>query len=478
MTQQFHTVTGLTLAVLEDDLKLFNPCIDQIIDGKINLLFFTSAPQVHHLLDQASQRDLELTLRRALHPVGIIAMGPACAEALTAAQLFPDLEVHPDKIENLIEKITAPATEIVKKKQQRAARCWVRGNDSVGAGSPRPQLVGGETPPLQKTNPDHVPIWLMRQAGRYMAEYQLQRQGLSFLQFCKKPSICAEAAITAVERLGVDAAILFSDILVVCEPLGLKLDFKEQQGPWIENPIHSPEAVTKLRTPNITSDLGYVFEAISLTRKNLQAHIPLIGFCGAPFTLAAYMIEGKGSRDYKLTKQFMFNHPEAWHELMQKISTLLIEYLNLQIASGCQMIQMFDSWAGCLNVQYYATYVLPHVQKIFAALPPSIPSIIFAAHAGHLLNSFAKSGANIISLDDRVDITQLPSTLSGLGIQGNLDPILLFSKPKIFLPQVKFILDNLAKRPGYIFNLGHGILPETPVDHVMALVDFVHTYRV
>jgi len=324
---------------------------------------------------------------------------------------------------------------------------------------------------------DRVPIWLMRQAGRYMAEYQLVRQGIDFLTLCKTPELAAQVTLDAVERLGVDAAIIFSDILVLVEPMGLPLEFRESIGPLIAAPLRSREGIQNLKPVDPSASLSYVLQAIRQVRAAMDPRIPLIGFCGAPFTIAAYMIEGKGSRNYLPTKTLMHEETEAWHELMEKITTASIAYLKAQAEAGCQILQVFDSWVGCLSPDDYRNFVLPHARRLFSELPQDIPSIHFGTGTATLLQLQKEAGGDVIGLDWRVD---LASTWKGLGevaVQGNLDPAILFSKPEVIRAEARKILDAVGEKPGFIFNLGHGILPETPVDHVLDLVDFVHGWK-
>jgi len=460
-----------------DDLTPLNKAIDEMIAEKVDLILFTSANQADNFLEIARSRHLELPLRRALAKTAIFSIGPFCSERLRELQIFADYEVSPNKMEDLVEAAFKHGPMLVKKKNQRAKHAWAKVEDCFKISQAKELLQNShllKACRLEKT--DTIPIWLMRQAGRYMAEYQLQRKGTSFLEFCKNPQICMDATITAVERLGVDAAIIFSDILLILEPMGLKLDFKET-GPLIENPIRDLAAIEKLSPPMIEESLGFVLEAIRLTRKNLHPRIPLIGFCGAPFTLASYMIEGKGSKNFIPTKMIMHSNPETWHLLMEKLVAALSDYLSAQVTAGCQVLQIFDSWVGCLSPQDFEKFVLPHTQKLIAQLPKNIPVIYFGVNTQALLPYFTKLGCQVIGLDWHANLNQLSPGYEKICIQGNLDPVLLFSKPKDFLPEVERILKSAGNRPGFIFNLGHGILPETPVDHVLALVDYVHEWK-
>ena len=321
---------------------------------------------------------------------------------------------------------------------------------------------------------DYTPVWFMRQAGRYMQEYRQIRDKVPFLKLCKTPDLAAEVTVTAVERLGVDAAIIFADILLILEPMGMQLEFAAGDGPVLHNPIRTPADVNQLREVEPEA-LGFVMQAIATTRAALQPHIPLIGFAGAPFTLASYMIEGGGSRNYIHTKTFMYTQPEAWHALMTLLSHNLTRYLNSQIAAGAQAIQLFDSWVGNLSPTDYRTFVLPHSRSIIEHLTPGVPVIHFGTGTSTLLELMREAGGNVIGVDYRVELDQAWQRLGDVGIQGNLDPVVLYADRAYLRQRVQHILHQASGKPGHIFNLGHGILPTTPVDHVIALVDEVHT---
>jgi uroporphyrinogen decarboxylase len=321
----------------------------------------------------------------------------------------------------------------------------------------------------------YTPIWLMRQAGRYMPEYREVRDRVSFLELCKTPSLAAEVTVTAARRLRVDAAIIFADILLIIEPMGMTLDFASGEGPRIHNPIRAGTDLEHLRELEDTDSLSFVFEAIKQTRRELPDEMPLIGFSGAPFTLASYMIEGGGSRNYVHTKSFMYNDSGAWHGMMSLISRALVKYLNAQIAAGAQAVQLFDSWVGCLGVDDYREYVLPHTRNVINNLASGTPIIHFGTGTSALLESMREAGGEIIGIDWRMRLDEAWKRIGyDRGVMGNLDPVALFGDSKHIRMKAEKILDQAAGRPGHIFNLGHGILPQTPVDNVIALVDAVH----
>ena len=321
----------------------------------------------------------------------------------------------------------------------------------------------------------YTPIWLMRQAGRYMQEYREVRARMSFLELCKVPSLAAEVTVTAAERLNVDAAIIFADILLIIEPMGLQLEFSKGEGPVIHNPVRSAADVDRLREIEDVSALGFVFDAIRETRSALRPGLPLIGFAGAPFTLASYIVEGGASRNYIKTKSLMYNDSGAWHAMMSLVSRGLIKYLNAQIEAGAQAVQLFDSWVGALGPDDYREYVLPHTRNVIKGLTPGTPVIHFGTGTSALLELMCEAGGDVIGLDWRVRLDEGWERIGhNVAVMGNLDPVALFANTDHLRAQAKSILQQAAGRPGHIFNLGHGILPETPVESAIALVDAVH----
>ena len=308
-----------------------------------------------------------------------------------------------------------------------------------------------------------------------MREYREVRAKTTFLELCKTPSLAAEVTVTAAERLGVDAAIIFADILLILEPMGIDLEFAEGEGPVIHNPVRNSGDVDRLRELEDPDALSFVYEAISQTRAALKAGIPLIGFSGAPFTLASYLIEGGGSRNYIHTKRLMYDDASAWHAMMALISRALPKYLNAQIAAGAQAVQLFDSWVGCLSVEDYREFVLPHTREVIRNITQGVPVIHFGTGTAALLELMREAGGDVIGLDWRVRLDEGWQRVGhDVGVMGNLDPVTLFAKQDVLRSHAQRILDQAGGRPGHIFNLGHGILPETPVENVIALVEMVH----
>ncbi|RMH07726.1 MAG: uroporphyrinogen decarboxylase [Nitrospirae bacterium] len=324
---------------------------------------------------------------------------------------------------------------------------------------------------------DRTPVWFMRQAGRYMKEYQLIRARHGILDVCKTPDLAAQVTLQPIERFAVDAAIIFADILLPLEPMGLDVAFLEGEGPVIRNPLRQAQAVNSLRPVNHEA-FRFSGEAIRRTRAMLADRVPLIGFAGAPFTLASYAIEGGSSRSYVTTKTFMYAQPRAWHQLMQKLVHTIITYLQVQICAGAQAIQIFDSWVGCLAPGDYEEYVFPHVQAMIEAIrAEGVPVIYFGTGTATLLPLMRRVGSDVIGLDWRVPLDEAWAVLGHeVAVQGNLDPVVLFAPLVEIERRVHDILVRAGQRPGHIFNLGHGILPGTPVDHVAATIEYVHKH--
>jgi uroporphyrinogen decarboxylase len=324
---------------------------------------------------------------------------------------------------------------------------------------------------------DTTPIWIMRQAGRYLPEYMAVRSRVSFIELCKTPTLAAEVTLTAQRVLGVDAAILFADLLPILEPMGLQLEYAQGEGPVIHNPVREAadvDRVVEIDTATLGS-LEFVFETVRLVRRDLPGNIPLIGFAGAPFTLASYVIEGGGSRNYVSTKTLMYSDSGAWSALMNRLTASLIRYLNAQIDAGCQAVQLFDSWAGCLSPADYREFVLPYTKAIIAGLRPGVPVINFLTGNPALLPLCREAGGDVIGLDWRVDLADGWRTVGfDRGVQGNLDPVSLYADLPTLRRRAKAVLDAAAGRPGHIFNLGHGVLPDMNPDHVKTLVKMVH----
>lgn len=321
----------------------------------------------------------------------------------------------------------------------------------------------------------YTPVWLMRQAGRYMEDYRKLRAEHGFLELCKNPELAAEITVTPVERLKVDAAILFADILLLLEPMGVGLEYSKGDGPVIHRPVRTPADVDRLQEVEPDKNLSFVFETVKKCRRALNEKVPLIGFSGAPFTLASYLIEGGGSRNYIHTKEFFYSNPDAWKLLMEKLAGAVADYLNGQIAAGAQAVQLFDSWAGCLAPSDYEKFVLPYTRAATEAITPGVPVINFSTGTAGSLKLLRAAGGDVMGLDWRINLDAAWDTIGyDVAIQGNLDPVALFAPPKEIRKRVADILRRAGGRTGHIFNLGHGILPETPVENVIVMVEAVH----
>lgn len=323
---------------------------------------------------------------------------------------------------------------------------------------------------------DATPVWFMRQAGRYMAEYRVLRERRSLLELCRTPELATEVTLQPVRAIEVDAAILFSDLLLPLEPMGLPFDFVKGEGPAIERPVRSAADVERLHVFEPREALAHVLETIGLVRRELDGRVPLIGFGGAPFTLASYAIEGGPSTNYAHTKALMYGDPAAWHRLCEKFATVMSDYLAAQIEAGVQAVQVFDSWVGALSSRDYREFVKPHTARIFDALRPlGVPTIHFGVGTATLLGDMREAGGDVIGVDWRIPLDEAWSIVGhDRGVQGNLDPTLLLGPPDRLLAGAEDVLRRAGGRAGHIFNLGHGILPSTPLEHVQALARYVH----
>ncbi|MBI5188469.1 MAG: uroporphyrinogen decarboxylase [Nitrospirae bacterium] len=337
---------------------------------------------------------------------------------------------------------------------------------------------------------EYTPVWLMRQAGRYLPQYQAVRANVDFITLCKTPELAAKVTLQPVNILGVDAAILFSDILIPVEAMGVYLTFSDKKGPVLSEPVRNRSAVDRLIIPDVGEDMPFILETIKTLRRELENKVPLIGFSGAPFTLATYMIEGGSSKNFIHTKRMMFQHSGVFSCLMEKLTATVISYLSAQINAGVQAVQIFDTWAGILTPRDYEEFALPYVKLVVDALKSeqrakskeqrvesSVPIIYFANDCAGILKEVKKTGADVIGIDWRIDMADAIKRLGKkVVVQGNLDPCALFLPKEKIEEKVKDILWKGESAKGHIFNLGHGILPETPVENVIAMVEAVHKY--
>ncbi|MCC7334662.1 MAG: uroporphyrinogen decarboxylase [Pirellulaceae bacterium] len=447
--------------------------IRSLIAGQIDALLFTSAHQAANLLRLSGELGLEQELRAALRHVIVASIGPTTSEMLRQNDLPVDLEPEHPKMGHLVLETAQRAQSLLVGRSARArivehSGCLPLDIHAAWYDGPFMRACRREASSV-------TPVWLMRQAGRYMAEYRAVREKIGFLDLCKDSALCAEVMVTAVKKLGVDAAIIFSDLLPILEPMGMDLEFAKGDGPVIHNPLREAKDVDRVLELESMETLDFVMETVRLTRQEMAAEIPVIGFSGAPFTLVSYMIEGGGSRNYHHTKGLMYRDNGAWSELMGKMSRTIARYLNAQIAAGAQCVQIFDSWAGCLSVQDYTRYVQPYVKQIIDSIVPDVPVINFATGNPALLPLLRGDNRTVVGIDWRIPLDAAWEQVGyNRAVQGNLDPIALLAEPETLREMTADVLQRAAGRAGHIFNLGHGILPQTPVDHAIALVDMVH----
>ncbi len=348
--------------------------------------------------------------------------------------------------------------------------------DTATTPAPTPSWTGERrfSAALGHEQPDRTPIWFMRQAGRSLAEYRRLRERHPIMTLAKTPELCAQVTLMPIEAFGVDAAVLFVDIMLPLEPMGVSLEIQPEVGPIIHRPIRTRAQIDALRTIEPEAEVGFVMDAIRMARRELDGRQAVIGFSGAPFTLACYLIEGRPSRDYAVAKAFMYGEPEAWHALMEKLSSVVIAYLNAQVAAGVHVVQLFDSWVGTLNPATYVTYVQPHVARIFAEVRGA-PTIHFGTGTAALLEPMTAVGGDVIGVDHRQSL-ELAWARIGFdrGVQGNLDATRLLAGWDATASGARDVLRRAANRPGHIFNLGHGVLPDTDPGLLRQLVELVH----
>ena len=323
---------------------------------------------------------------------------------------------------------------------------------------------------------DVTPVWFMRQAGRYMAEYRALRERHTLLEICRQPDLATEVTLQPIRRIDVDAAIIFSDLLLPLEPMGLPFDFVKGEGPQIEKPLSNAADIDRLRSFEPREALAHVLQAIRQVQQELGGRVPLIGFAGAPFTLASYAIEGGHSNNFAKTKSLMYGDPDAWHRLCARLADIVADYLKAQIEAGVDVVQVFDSWVGTLNAEDYREFALPHTRRIFDAVQGLVPSIHFGTGTATILEQMRQAGGDVVGADWRIKIDAAWDQIGhDRAVQGNLDPTLLLGPMSRMLREADDILTRVGNRPGHIFNLGHGILPSTPVEHVQVLAQHVHS---
>ncbi len=453
--------------------------LNAIAAGAADVAIFTSSNQVTNVIQLAEADGIGDGVKRGFARMAVGSIGPVCSEQIRAHGLRVDFEPEHSRLGHLVKAAAAQAASILLANRAGSHRI-----EAGASPNPRRPAISNAPPSPLANHPmlkacrreaaPYTPIWLMRQAGRYMPEYRRVRERHGFLEMCQRPELAAEVTVTAVERLKVDAAIIFADILLPLIPMEVGLHFEKGDGPVIDRPIRTEADLERIPAVDVAA-LGFVGDAIKLVHRAIGATTPLIGFAGAPFTLASYLIEGGSSRQYQATKTFMYMQPETWHRLMERLARITADYLKMQIAAGADIVQIFDSWVGSLGPDDYRRFVLPHTASVIAAIPANVQVIHFGTDTGTLLGLMREAGGDVLGLDWRVDLADAWARLNySVAVQGNLDPIALFADVPEIRKRARAILDQAGGRPGHIFNLGHGILPQTPVDHAIALIDAVH----
>ena len=447
--------------------------LEALCEKRVDVVLFTSANQVTHALQVAESMGILPAVQEGIRAAVTASIGPTTTEMLQAFHLPVDIESEQGKMGQLVAASAERAESLLARKKQIMETL-----SSPVSGVTDPSAPWYDSPFMKacRGEPTEVtPVWLMRQAGRYLPEYRAVRKTTTFLELCKNPALCAEVMVTTVNRLGVDAAIIFSDLLPILEPMGLELEYAAGEGPIIHNPLREGGDVDRLLELESVDALHFVTETVRLTRSELPANIPLIGFAGAPFTLASYAIEGGSSRNHLNTKTLMYRDEGAWRALMERLTRAVTLYLNAQISAGAQCVQLFDSWVGCLGPEDYRRYVLPYVQQIISDITAGVPVISFSTGNPALLPLLAEGGSSVVGADWRVRLDEAWRMIGhDRAIQGNLEPAALLADRQEIRQRVQAILDQAQGRQGHIFNLGHGVLQQTPVDNVVAMVDLVH----
>jgi len=494
------------------DIQPLRKAIQALIEGRTQVALFTNSAQVEHLLRVAAEDGNRDQLLKALEKAVVASVGPTCSETLMGHGIAIDLEPAHPKMGPLVQETAQRAKELLRQKaesgrqKEEGGRQKAEGGSQAGVWSPEsggrshyPESPESRIPSTESHNPrpasrerpgwedsrfmkasrfepvDATPVWLMRQAGRYMKEYRELRARVPFLELCKDPALVSEVTVTAAEKLGVDAAIIFADLLLIVEPLGLHLEYDKGEGPVISPGLRAAADIDRLQEVNPEESLPYFYDAIRQTRSDLDPNLPLIGFAGCPFTLASYLIEGGGSRNYRHTKALMYRDAGAWRALMERLARSLARYINAQIDAGVQAVQVFDTWVGCLGPADYREYVQPYTRMMLQSVKLGTPIIHFGTGTATLLEAMREAGGDVIGVDSHVELDEAWQRLGeGVGVQGNLDPIALYGDQNFIRRRAKRILDQAAYRRGHIFNLGHGLLPDTPYENVVALVKMVH----
>lgn len=470
---------------LPEDLGPLEANVRAIAAGQIDVALFTSSQQATNLLTIAARMGLAEQVRSGLAKAVVGSIGPDTSETLRQHALPIDFEPERSAMGHLIAAAADRANGLLVNKRgalspQHATEPAIAASqvsertDSQPAFDPAALQQSLFMRACRREPVERTPIWLMRQAGRYLPEYRALREKHSFLELCKNPALCAEVMIKTVRRLGVDAAIIFSDLLPILEPMGMDLEFARGEGPVIHNPVREARDIERVRELDDVGPLDFVMETVRQTRAGLPADIPVIGFAGAPFTLASYIVEGGASRSFSHTKTLMYRDGGAWNALLQRLVRAVAKYLNAQIAAGAQAVQLFDSWIGALGPDDYRRFVLPHSKRLIESIQPGTPVIHFGTGNPELLPLLAEAGGDVIGVDWRIDLDKAWQMIGPQkAVQGNLDPAVLLADRQEIRRAAERILNQAAGRRGHIFNLGHGVLPQTPPENAIALVETV-----
>jgi uroporphyrinogen decarboxylase len=458
---------------LPEDRAPLEGLLESILEGQVSVALFTSAQQIHHVFEVARGLGREAEAREALGRIVIGSVGSVCSESIRKFGLSVDLEPEHPKMGHLVKEAAEKCFELCQMKMAAALQAAPRPARPPAAPESREGLF---LKACRRETASQTPLWIMRQAGRYLPEYRAIRSKVPFLELCKTPELACEVTVKAQEVLGVDAAILFADILLISEPLGFQLSFAESEGPVLNNPFRGEADLKRLRPVDGAEDLSYVMKAVRLIRKSLQPGIPLIGFAGAPFTLASYLIEGGGSKDYFHTRSLLGDKP-LWDALMRRLVEATASYLNAQAEAGAQALQLFDSWVGILSPGEFRRLVLPYLKLLVGALKPGVPVIYFGTQTAPFFPWLRETGASVVGVDWRTDLDKAWKQLGEVAVQGNLNPEVLLSDPDAVRAETERILRLAGGRPGHIFNLGHGILPATPMDNVRAMIETVKNWK-
>lgn len=450
-----------------------------VAEGRRDAAVFTSSRQVVNFFEAARRAKVARLVKKGLSGAVVASVGPSTTETLEGFGVSVDYEPDATEMGALIEGLASRAAALLEKKTKALSLGidtlrWKR-TDMVWSRRARPRasrdsvfMRACRLEPAGRT-----PVWIMRQAGRYLRQYRRIRADVPFLDLCKNPELAAEVSLMPVDMFGFDAAIIFADILLILEPLGVGIEFSKGDGPRIKNTVRSAAAVDRMRDFD-PEEMGYVCKALETARRALSPQVALLGFAGAPFTVASYMIEGGASSTYANTKALMRTDPGLWDALMSRLAVATASHLNAQIAAGADAVQLFDSWAGCLSPDDYRRFVLPYSKAVFRSLPAGVPAIHFGVGAGSLLGMMKEAGGNVIGVDWTVDLADAWKTVGyKTAVQGNLDPSVMVSERAVMEKNVAAILKKAGGRPGHIFNLGHGIPPSARAENVLALVDKV-----